>query len=119
MFLFPFVFTERYYFMEVTINDFDFSSRNSTPPTRLVYDRQEKSMFTYRVYNDDYSNESRGNVFMMGKPLNNVIAFSRVIWADVLIEAYEKGQLKGKLKEIAAGLKEEDNPVIMLVKHKK
>jgi hypothetical protein len=39
--------------------------------------------------------------------------------ADELIEAYEKGQLKGKLKEIAAGLDEDSNPVIMLAKYKK
>jgi len=36
-----------------------------------------------------------------------------------LVEAHKKGLLKGKLKEIAATLDEEDNPVIMLVKHKK
>ena len=32
---------------------------------------------------------------------------------------YEKGKLKGKLKEIAATLEEDSNPVIMLVKAKK
>jgi len=35
-----------------------------------------------------------------------------------LVESYSKNELKGKLKEIAAKLKEEDNPVIMLVKQK-
>ena len=30
-----------------------------------------------------------------------------------------KGELKGGLKEIAAGLDEESNPVLMLVKHKR
>jgi len=39
--------------------------------------------------------------------------------AHELVEAYEKGQLKGKLKEIAATLDEESNPVIMLAKYKK
>ena len=39
--------------------------------------------------------------------------------ASDLTEAYEKGQLKGRLKEIAATLDEEANPVIMLIKHKK
>lgn len=33
--------------------------------------------------------------------------------------SYKKGQLKGRLKEIAATLDEESNPVIMLIKHKK
>lgn len=36
-----------------------------------------------------------------------------------LIEALEAGQLSGKLKTIAQGLKEDDNPVLMLVKFKK
>ncbi|MDR1557950.1 MAG: 6-bladed beta-propeller, partial [Tannerellaceae bacterium] len=37
-----------------------------------------------------------------------------------LVENYKKGKLKeGKLKEIAATLDEDSNPVIMLAKHKK
>ena len=36
-----------------------------------------------------------------------------------LIEALEAGQLSGKLKTIAQGLKEDDNPVLMLVKFKR
>ena len=36
-----------------------------------------------------------------------------------LVEDYKKGVLKGKLKDIASKLDEEDNPVIMLIKHKK
>ena len=51
--------------------------------------------------------------------MNREIESYQKIEADELFEAYEKGQLKGKLKEIAAKLKEEDNPVIMLIKHKK
>jgi hypothetical protein len=40
--------------------------------------------------------------------------------ASRLVEIYKKDQLKeGKLKEIAASLDEDDNPVIMLVKQKK
>ena len=36
-----------------------------------------------------------------------------------LIEALEDGQLGGELKAIAQGLKEDDNPILMLVKFKK
>lgn len=35
-----------------------------------------------------------------------------------LIENLKKGYLKGKLKEVASKLHEEDNKVIMLVKYK-
>jgi len=39
---------------------------------------------------------------------------------DFICQSYNKGELKdGKLKEIVAKLNEEDNPVIMLIKHKK
>jgi hypothetical protein len=50
---------------------------------------------------------------------NDEIAFQRKIESYQLVEAYEKGELKGRLKEIAAELDVEDNPVIMLVKYKK
>jgi len=51
--------------------------------------------------------------------MNKEIAYSQKIEAYELIESTEKGELKdGKLKEIAAKLNEEDNPVIMLAKHK-
>ena len=36
-----------------------------------------------------------------------------------LVDLRDAGKLKGRLAEIAAGLKEEDNPVLMLVKFKK
>lgn len=36
-----------------------------------------------------------------------------------LMEALEAGELSGKLKDIATGLKEDDNPVLMVIKFKK
>jgi hypothetical protein len=117
VFLFPFILTERYYFMKTEKKEFDFSTGKGLPKTYLMYDRQEKKIFEYTVYNDNYYNKT--TVDMAHKTINNEIAFSQKIEADDLVDAYEKGQLKGKLKEIAAGLKEEDNPVIMLVKYKK
>ena len=50
---------------------------------------------------------------------NDGIAFMTRLDAADLVEAYKKGQLKGKLKEIAATLDEESNAVIMLAKYKK
>jgi hypothetical protein len=82
-----------------------------------MYDRQEKAIFRYTVYNDDYSNKRQA--FMNRGPVNGEIATLQNLTAYHLVEAYRQGQLKGRLKEIAATLDEEDNPVIMLVKHKK
>lgn len=51
--------------------------------------------------------------------VNQEIESWRRIESYQLVEANEKGELKGELKEIAATLDEEANPVIMLIKHKK
>ena len=56
------------------------------------------------------------NVLM---PVNHEIESWQSLEAYQLVESYKKGELKeGKLKEIASKLDAEDNPVIMLVKHK-
>ena len=39
--------------------------------------------------------------------------------APDLIEALNDGKLRGPLKEIASGLDEEDNPVLMIARYKK
>ena len=121
-FLIPSTLTDRYYFMTTVKKEYDFNRRDADfPTTHLVYDRQEKT--TYKciaLYNDDFTDKRTENMIRMDYvALNNEIAYYQSFQAYELIEALEKGQLKGKLKEIAAGLKEEDNPVIMLVKHKR
>jgi hypothetical protein len=50
--------------------------------------------------------------------LNKTIAFGQKLEAHELIELNRKGELKGRLKELALTLNEDDNPVIMLVKQK-
>ena len=119
VFLFPGVITDRYYFMQTVKKEYDFEADKGFPKTDLMYDKKENAICEYIVYNDDYSNKKTIN---LGKDIffvNNEIAFLQRLEAFELVEAYEKGQLKGKLKEIAATLEEESNPVLMLVKHKK
>ena len=41
-----------------------------------------------------------------------------VYYPEALLDALEKGRLKGKLKEIAAKLHPEDNPVVMVCRFK-
>ncbi|MDR2118219.1 MAG: 6-bladed beta-propeller [Tannerellaceae bacterium] len=113
VFLFVSLFTDRYYFMEAVKKDLS----AGFPGTDLLYDKQEKAIFRYTVYNDDYANEEKA--FLKSWPVNNEIPTRQILEAHELVEAYEKGQLQGRLKEIAATLDEESNPVIMLIKHKK
>jgi len=117
IFLFPEILTDRYYFMKIVKKEFDFTKGEGFPETHLVYDRQEKTIAECTLFNEDFS--IKRPIDMSQRHKNNEIAFWQKIEADDLFEAYGKGQLKSKLKKIAAGMKEEDNPVIMLVKHKR
>ena len=117
VFLLPSILTDRYYFMHTVKNEFDFSTNRGLSRTHLVYDRQEKTIYEYTVHNDDYSDKRV--VDMVRESINSEIAFWQRIEADDLVEDYENGVLTGRLKEIAADLEEESNPVIMLVKYKK
>ena len=109
--------TDRYIFIETIINEYNFTTRQGFPTSYMMYDKKEKAMFRYTVYNGDFVNKQE--VYMnAATPINHKIESCYPLDAYRLVESYKKGELKGKLKEIAATLKEDDNPVIMLIKHK-
>lgn len=122
IFLFPSVLTDRYYFMQTVKKVFNFGVDTDLPRINLVYDKQANAIFECIVYNDDFTNKTPVNLWFEHRVLtevnNDEVTFAKRLEATELVEAYEKGQLKGKLKEIAAGLDEESNPVIMLAKYK-
>ena len=107
-----------YYFMESIKNVYDFSKEEGFPRTYFVYDTEEKDFFRYIIYNGDYSYKKEFYMVML-TPINSKGELWATINAFDLCEDYKKGKLKGKLKEVAATLEEDDNRVIMLVKHKK
>ena len=87
----------------------------------IMYDRQAKSLFTVSVSNADYSGEANSDLKIADMThVNNVndetVAFTKKLEAYQLVEAYEKGLLRGKLKEVTAKLDADSNPVIMIVK---
>jgi hypothetical protein len=110
--------SDRYCFMETVENTFNYDTKKGLTTKFLMYDRQEKAFWKYAVYNDDFS--IKKEIYMNWlNPVNYESALCQSIGAHELVESYEKGELKGRLKEIAATLDEDSNPVIMLVKHKK
>lgn len=117
IFLLPNILTDRYCFMQTHTKGFNFKTMKGLPRTDLVYDKQENALFKPAVYNDDFS--PRRQINMGVRPVNHEVAFFERLEAFDLIEAYENDELRGRLKEIAAKLDEESNPVIMLVKHRK
>jgi hypothetical protein len=112
------LFSDRYIFMETIKNVYDFNTRRGFPKTFFMYDRQEKAFSGYTVYNGDYSIKKEIYMSVL-RPVNHEIESWQALEADQLVESYKKGELKGKLKEIAATLDEDSNSVIMLIKHKK
>lgn len=112
VFLMPNMLTDRYYFMGAIEKTINFQT------TDIVYDKQEKSLSRYRIYNNDYTNKKE--VFLSPRrPLNSEIISWQTMESYELVRDYEKGRLKGHLKEIAAKLDPEDNPVILLMKRKR
>ena len=110
--------SDRYCFMETIKNVWDFNKHEGFPKTFFMYDFQEKNFFKYNVYNGDYS--VKKEIYMNAlRPANLDIESWQPLEANLLIESYKNGELKGKLNEIAAKLNEDSNPVIMLIKHKK
>lgn len=56
---------------------------------------------------------------MTSHPINSEeIAAFQILEAYQLVDAYKKDELKGELKEIASGLNEGSNPVVMVMKYK-
>jgi hypothetical protein len=117
IFLFPAIFTDRYYFMETLKKELE-RGTGSFPRKKIVYDKQEKTIYQYTVCNDDYVTPKTIELPSWFRSMNKEIAYSQKIEAFELVESNRKGELKGRLKDLAAKLEEEDNPVIMLVKYR-
>ena len=108
------VMTERYWFVQTIEKEFDFATGRGFHLDGLVYDRQAGEVYEPAVRNADYEGQE---VDLISHPLNRGgIAAFQVLPADQLVEACGSGRLQGRLREIAAKLGEESNPVVMLMK---
>jgi hypothetical protein len=117
VFLYMGIHTDRYYFMQTMKNAFNFEKGNGFYTDELMYDKKENAIYQFSVYNDDFA--EKRTVAMTARSFNHEIENVSALEAFRLVESCEKDQLKdGKLKKIATSLNEEDNPVIMLIKHK-
>lgn len=113
VFLFPKMMTEQYDFLTCITKKM--KENFSFPSVDLIYDKKDKSIYRYILRNADFEGS---NVALWESSLSPEIASYRILYAHELVEAYKNGKLKGRLREIASTLGEEDNPVIMLMKQK-
>lgn len=115
VFLFPGVLTERYCFLQSVKKECDLEKNEDMPKVNLMYDRKEKKLYECEVRNGDFKDREED---MSQRSMDQDIVLCTALSAAELVEANGKGELQGRLQEIASRLDEEDNPVIMLVKRK-
>jgi len=83
------------------------------PTTCLIYDKKKKGIFKLNIYNKDVKDES---IEFSNQGKNNQVIYR--YQAYELKKFLKKGELSGKLKEIAEKMDEEDNPVLMVITFK-
>lgn len=122
VFLFPTIFTDRYVFMQAVERSFNFGVDKDVPRTNLIYDKTEQTAYEGEVINRDFEG-TPVNLWFAHRVImefnDGEIAFATRLEAPDLVDALNDGKLRGPLKEIASGLDEEDNPVILIAKYKK
>ena len=87
---------------------YDFSKNEGLHQTSYGVEKASGEIYELKFIHPDYE----------GKEYSPTALNARYYPADELITALEEGKLKGKLKEIASTLGEEDNGVVMLLKRK-
>lgn len=118
-FLFPYLFTQRYYFMQLMEKSMDFNTFKGFPTIDLVYDKQEKVVYTYKMYNQDFTDDRSFSLSIHPNTTRDsgILAF-KVLQSDDLVNTLKENKLQGTLKDIVSTLDEESNPVVMLIKYK-
>lgn len=106
--------SDHYLFMETIENKFDFSRNVGFKKKYFMFDCEENIFFRYKVYNKDYVSKKEVYMNMINPNVESWLSLE----SNQLILDYERGIIRGRLKDIAAKLSKDSNPVIMLIKHK-
>ena len=107
--------TDKYYLWHAVEKDF---KKGILPSKTFLQDRYTGKCIQTELIDKNITDENwrfrhrmSANIYML--PRNHIM---QVYPAYKLIELYEDGKLQGELKEIAAKLKLDDNPVLMIAK---
>lgn len=116
VFLFPAKSATRYFFTYTVKKDPFF------PRKLYMLDKKENKIYYLKnlFHNKDWEGKTHGlDIYGCASwadfPPNVIV---ECLDASKLCEAYENGELRGELKEIAKNIKADDNPVLMVVKFK-
>ena len=100
--------TDDWMFLSSIEMAYDFSKNEGLHQTNYGVEKASGGIYELKFIHPDYE----------GKEYSPTALNARYYPADELLTALEEGKLKGKLKEIASTLDEEDNGVVMLLKQK-
>jgi hypothetical protein len=111
--------TPQFYFFKFSSRQLSFDAGNfriiDEMSKNAIYDRKDGKVYHPKFSNKDYPSMEKFDLrFSEEVDACATIEFE----AFDLIEALEAGELSGELKTVAEGLKEDDNPVLMVVKFK-
>jgi hypothetical protein len=107
-----------YIFLETFERKFDFDTYEGGKNVPLIYDKRSGEFFEGSVVNADYADPKvvpYNASDSAGVPAG---VFVVALQPYELLDLHEQGKLRGRLAEIAPTLKEDDNPVMMIVTFK-
>jgi predicted small lipoprotein YifL len=104
-----------YMFLRTVERKWDFDTNEGFNSVPLIYDKQSGEFFEGTIVNSDFNDQPVGLQIMPGVPAG---VFVVVLQPYELLDLHEQGKLRGRLAEVAPTLKEDDNPVIMIVTFK-
>lgn len=115
--------TDRYLLWTVIEKDIDVKTMSMSEPKALLFDRYTGECNEVNFVNEDgieSVNKARRLSHYLGRQITDLPPNYAIcpFAAEDLVSLYNEGKLKGRLKEIASTLKEDDNAVLMLLKFK-
>ncbi len=104
--------SDDYMFVQTIERKYDWSTNTGFKSKDLIYDKRAGEFYEGGAVNEDFADERMFNfVVMPGVPAGVHVS---VLQPYELLDLHAEGKLRGRLAEIAAGLKEDDNPVMMI-----
>ena len=112
--------TSRHIFMQTTKREYDRDNDIFFPTKYLAYDKKSGEIYSVKITDENFGGEQDYDIGVTTTAAKQYSAGVSVYGMSAvrLLDALEAGTLSGKLKDIASGLKEDDNPVLMIVEFK-
>ncbi len=112
--------TNRYLFVDVVTKKYDWKTNIGFPRVHLGYDYKDCKVYEYKICYESPDQIIDFNLFpkIERECYINKNTFVGTIQSYLLKKMKDNDELQGQLKQIAQNIKEDDNPVLMLIKFK-